>query len=174
MTINKKDRALPHLASAIGDFIRYWGFRRIHGQVWTLVFLSKAPLSGAEMAKQLKVSKGLISTAVNELEGHKLIRQVESENSKTKRYEANPDVFKVIKEILLNRELSIMHNISSHYDFLQRTTSGTEDQKLNHERLKELGEMIGNANNILNAIIKVESPETFAMLGAILGSIQSE
>ncbi len=171
MSINKKSKPLPDLALAIGDFIRYWGFRRIHGQVWTLVFLSQKPLSGAELAEQLQVSKGLISTAVNELEGHNLIGQIESENGKTKRYVANPEVFKVIKDILLNRELMILQKITSQFEVVQRTARESDEQNLDQDRMKELGQMIGNANNILNAIISVESPQTFAILGSFLGKL---
>ncbi len=173
MAINKNHDALSELAKAIGDFIRYWGFRRIHGQVWTMVFLSREPLSGADLALQLKVSKGLISTAVNELEEYNLICQVESENSKTKRYEANPDVFKVIKDILMRRELMIMHNISSKFELVEKTIHAKEDQKIDRHKMQELGQMIGNADNILNAIIKVESPETFAFLGSLLGGLKA-
>lgn len=42
---------LRSLSDSVGDFIRHWGFRRIHGQIWTQVFLSKDSLSGAELTE---------------------------------------------------------------------------------------------------------------------------
>ena len=39
------------VCDAIGDFIEYWGFKRIHGRVWALVALSSKPLPQVEIAK---------------------------------------------------------------------------------------------------------------------------
>jgi DNA-binding transcriptional regulator GbsR (MarR family) len=71
---------VQQLSTFIGHFIRYWGFRNIHGQIWTIVYLSETPLSGAEIVKFLKVSKALVSPALKELEMEGLIKKVESES----------------------------------------------------------------------------------------------
>ena len=45
--INKQDLLnLKKLAEGFGQFIRYWGFRQIHGEVWSVVYLAPAPLFG--------------------------------------------------------------------------------------------------------------------------------
>jgi DNA-binding transcriptional regulator GbsR (MarR family) len=90
---------LQRLSAAIGLFIRYWGFRKIHGEIWSVVYLSPKALSGVEIGKTLKVSKALVSRALKELEAEGLIFQTESENSKTKRYAAEEDVAKIIQGV---------------------------------------------------------------------------
>ena len=90
---------LRALSESVGDFIRYWGFRRIHGEIWTQVFLSKTSLSGAELTQRLEVSKSLVSPALSELEEYGLIIMTE-DGKKTKRYSAAPNVVSVIKDIL--------------------------------------------------------------------------
>lgn len=168
MTLNKKNNGLRPLASSIGDFIRYWGFRRIHGQIWTMIYTSKNPLSGADLSAGLKVSKALISKALKELEDHELIIQVESENSKTKRYAANPEVFKVIQKVLINREMQILHRISASFDYLQRSNQAAPDDNLDPQRMKELGDMIKSANKMMTAFVELKSPETLSMLALLL------
>ena len=88
-----KDRAttsqknLQKLSLSIGNFIRYWGFRRIHGAIWTQLYLSKTPLSCTDLTSRLGLSKALISPALDELCKFKLIFEAPAPNEKTKIYQ---------------------------------------------------------------------------------------
>ena len=104
---SKVNTNLIKLSQTIGDFIRYWGFRRIHGQIWTQIFLSQKALSGAELTRSLKVSKALVSPALKELLKHKLIFE-QRIDAKTKAYTANPDVLGVIRNVLVRREAQLI------------------------------------------------------------------
>lgn len=160
--MNQKNRLL--LAQSIGDFIRYWGFRRIHGEIWTLVFLSREPLSGAEIVQQLKVSKALVSPALRELESYELIYQVESVDAKTKRYEANPDVFGVIQQVLRGRESALLKKVKQDFEALGRDST----EELSPERVRALGDMIQSANVFLNALMKMNSPKSLRLLAQLM------
>ena len=81
-----KAPSVQKLSLSIGNFIRYWGFRRIHGAIWTQVFLSKTPLSCTDLTERLGLSKALISPALEELCHYHLIQVVASPNDKTKLY----------------------------------------------------------------------------------------
>ncbi|MBA2403493.1 MAG: hypothetical protein H0V66_01870 [Bdellovibrionales bacterium] len=172
MGVNKNTKALSALANSIGDFIRYWGFRRIHGQIWTIVYLSKTPMSGVELVAHLKVSKALVSPAIKELEKYRLILKVKAENSKTKRYIANPEVFQVIKEVLISRELRILHQINSNVELLNKVMVTAPDTNLDQQRLENLDEMVKSANTVLGAFIKIESEETLTKLATLLSYSQ--
>lgn len=154
---------LRALSESVGDFIRYWGFRRIHGQIWTQVFLSKSSLSGAELTQRLGVSKALISPALSELESHGLILMKE-DGKKTKRYSAAPDVIPVIKDILKNREAKIIANTQEQFDSLSKIhhKKGEQDSILETHRLEELGQMISLAQFALNFIIGQSDEESLA------------
>ena len=67
-------RNLQQLSTRIGHFIRYWGFRKIHGEIWSIVYLAKVPLSGIEISRILKVSKALVSPALKELEARGVVK----------------------------------------------------------------------------------------------------
>lgn len=145
---------LKELSTWIGHFIRYWGFRKIHGEIWTLVYLSSEPLSGVEIAKRLQVSKALVSPALKELEAEGLIFQCKSENSKTKRYAAVDDVNKVIKGVLNRREKPMIEKI--HQSYLKTAQQGDSDS-MNPERLATLGAMILMAQMGLGSLLEVDS-----------------
>lgn len=154
---------LKLLSESVGDFIRYWGFRRIHGQIWTQVFLSKTSLSGVELTQRLGVSKALISPALSELEAYGLIVMTE-DGKKTKRYSAAPDVIPVIKDILKEREAKIIAEAKNNFNALHKIHEKKSDQDsvIEKGRLEELGEMISLAQFALNFIIGQSDEESLA------------
>jgi DNA-binding transcriptional regulator GbsR (MarR family) len=153
-------RELKRLASVVGDFIRYWGFRRIHGQVWTQVYLSTAPLSGAELTRILGVSKALVSPALKELEFFDLIRRAAGGDEKTKRYEANPDVFSVIQKVLREREQKLLVRAAQGVEAAQKACAGSP--AVNSERLEQLSEMVASANIAIEWVASMTTETGFA------------
>ena len=143
--------ALSELSDAVGEFIRYWGFKRVHGQLWTHIYLSKSPLSGAELTRALNVSKALVSPALAELLDFKLIECQET-NGRTKKYSANPDVFNVIKTILSTRERNLIKNAQNKFELLEISKS-KEEHGLDVDRMVNLGSMITSAGFALEFII---------------------
>lgn len=154
---------LKALSDNIGDFIRYWGFRRIHGQIWAQVYLSKIPLSPTDLTKRLKVSKALVSKALSELMSYDLLRCYEV-NGKSKMYSANPDVYSVIRKILRDREQSLIKSASKNFDLLQASNEKMEasESVLDLGKLKDLGELISSANVAIHFIIGTANSESVA------------
>jgi DNA-binding transcriptional regulator GbsR (MarR family) len=144
---------LQQLSTFIGHFIRYWGFRKIHGEIWAVVYLTKAPLSGIEIGRLLKVSKALVSPALKELEAEGLIKKAASENSKTKRYEAEDDVIKIIHGVLNRREKPMIDQIYQSYMKVAQQTPVADE--LNVERLERMGMMIQMAQMGLDMLLQV-------------------
>lgn len=143
--------ALQNLSTSIGHFIRYWGFRKIHGEIWALVYLTKEPLSGVEIGTMLNVSKALVSPAIKELEAEGLIRQTKSENSKTKRYEAEEDVSKIIHGVLRRREKPMIEKIEN--DYTQLSDQLSDDSPLSANRVQNMGLMIQMAQMGLGTLL---------------------
>jgi DNA-binding transcriptional regulator GbsR (MarR family) len=148
---NKTSNQLKKLSLSIGDFIRYWGFRRVHGAIWAQLYLSKIPLSCTDLTVNLGLSKALISPALEELCQYKLIFEAPAPNDKVRVYSAEQDVNEVIRQILKTRELKILKQIARDFsDLKQRDFDGSE---MSLERLDRLEEMIFSANVTLELII---------------------
>ena len=155
--LSDDEGSLPELANSIGDFIRYWGFRRIHGAIWTILYLSKQPLTGADLAEKLQVSKALISSALSEIESWELIVSVESVNAKAKYFQAEPNVIKVIHKVLLVREKVMLDKVRSNFNLVKAISDEGFEENIDPDRLKNLGSMIDFAIRALRVLIKVNN-----------------
>ncbi len=103
----KREGSLPELedlADQIGEFIHYWGFKRIHGRIWTHIYLAAKPLDAADLVRQMKISKALVSISLRELIDFEVIEEVGKSSRGTHLYRANPDILKVILSVLRQRE----------------------------------------------------------------------
>ena len=148
-------KLLRDLALSIGDFIRYWGFRKIHGAIWTYLYLSPKPLSCAELTKELDFSKALISPALSELVEFGLIQLLETNNEKTKFYKTSDNINEVIKKILKKRESKIINNISDKYKAV--SINKEKFAEIDVEKLKNIGDMISSAKIMLKFIISLDN-----------------
>ena len=146
--------SLAEISGAVGDFIRYWGFRRIHGQIWTQVYLSKRPLSGADLTRALGVSKALVSPALVELEAYGLIRN-KGGDAKTKQYVANPNVTSVIRKVLKTRESALLARALKSCEKIQAIPTDSLNAGLNPKRLAALAEMIQSSKSGLEMIVSL-------------------
>ena len=148
------DTELFNLAKEIGNFIQYWGFKKIHGQIWTLVFLSEKPLNSTYITKKLSVSKALVSLAIKDLLKYEVIEVVERK-TKELDFRSNPDILKVIVNVLKNRESVMLEKIKKHHEDL-KAFKGTHrwDFTSHPDRVEELGIMIEGAQITLGEMIK--------------------
>lgn len=158
---------LNRLAEQVGGFIEYWGFKKIHGQIWTHLYLSPIPLSAQDLISRLKVSKALISLSMKDLIDYKLVVQTEeSLDKKNKFYFANPDVYDVIRGVLETRETHMLARVSAEFKQLQQVcTEGGEPMfkgssaptpLVEKDRMETLGEMIHGAQDALKQLIELQ------------------
>lgn len=160
----KKSTLIPELAQlekTVGQFMVYWGFKSIHGRIWLHLYLSKTPLDSAELMSRLKVSKGLMSTAVRTLLQYKVIQPVETGRHGTVFYEANPDLQNVITGVLRSRErmmLDLALVCSQRLSEIDRDE--LNDFGLSAERIQSVKAMTDTALGVLNAflLMKQSSP----------------
>lgn len=156
---SKRQQDLPNAAlpvvKKIGEFIQYWGFKRIHGEIWAQIFLSSVPLDATRLAARLKVSKGLMSLAIKDLLKYQVIRPCSKGPKRTVYFEHNPEIMKIIVHVLQNREKVLLDQISEACQKLQ--SSGLKSEgNLNPLRAKELEEMVESAKSFLELMIAEE------------------
>jgi DNA-binding transcriptional regulator GbsR (MarR family) len=155
--------ATIELAKAVGDFMQYWGFNKIDGQIWCLIFITQNSLSGQELAKALGLSKATVSLAIQELLFYEVIEATSRGARNTIYYRSNPDIEQVIVNVLKNRELKLIEKAAQSLTTLQETEHLNPQLApiINHERLEELEQMIHQALAFLNILIssklKIES-----------------
>lgn len=145
------------LAETIGEFIRYWGFKKIHGKIWCLLFLSDEPLDASQLIEKTGVSKALMSQSLAELLEYKVV-VVLDESKKKKRYITNQNILSVITSVLRQREQLILGDIMKNF---RKVDSFNIDQLkvvgVKPERLCQLGRMISFAEKFLTSMLRFES-----------------
>jgi DNA-binding transcriptional regulator GbsR (MarR family) len=147
---------LDELANEVGDFICYWGFKKIHGRIWTHIYLSDQPLDAGQLMQRLKVSKALISLSLNDLLKFEVIRESGKSARGTQTYTSNPDVLDVILNVLRRRERKMLTKAeTSHRMLASLNEEGLKRARVNNERLVAMGRMIGQAQNALSSLLEL-------------------
>ena len=93
--------ARDNFIESAGRTTQGFGLGRIIGQLYALLFFSPRPLSLDEMAEELSVSKGSVSTNIRELEKWGAVKQVWVKGSRKDFYEAEVDFMRILKNGVL-------------------------------------------------------------------------
>lgn len=159
---------LVHLEEAVGQFIQYWGFKRIHGRIWLHLYTSSEPLDSAELMRRLGVSKGLMSLAVRELLDYQVILQAKTGKHGTVFYEANSDLQAVITNVLRSRE-ALMLDQTRLFAKTLRALDSKELKKSGVDlgRVESVLELTESAQGILDVFISLQSPDTSALFDCL-------
>lgn len=142
-----------------GEFIAWWGFRAIHGRVWTLLALLDRPLSQRDIAEFLGVSRALISGAVAELESWDLVVRIRDDRRAP--LVANLDVWPVITHVLRTREWMLLEGVRVALDAAmqeaQLRAQRGQAPVFSLERLEHLIELTELAQRVLQVILELRS-----------------
>ncbi len=144
---------LSDVAEQVGAFMEYWGFKSIHGRIWTHIFLSQEPLDAGALIRRLDVSKALMSMSLAELLVHDVIQV--AGKSTTTTYSANPDITHTITAVLRKRERRMLNRISSAAKTLPIAAEG--EVRLSAERVQSLQAMIQTAEQTLDCLLGLKN-----------------
>src|SRR3990170_8645648 len=98
------DEVRHGIMDTLGRITSFWGFSKIMGQLYGLLYLSAKPLTLDEMAESLSISKGNVSINIRALERWNMVRQVWVKGDRKDFYEAETDFWKIIRGVLKERE----------------------------------------------------------------------
>jgi len=146
------------LAESVGEFIKYWGFKEIHGRIWVHVYLAPQPITAKELTLRLGVTKGLVSTALSELIAYQVVEKVSLGDARSPGYQSNPDLMQVIYNILRNRELKLTQKIEKNIVALSEVMQEEEPEM--SEKLGRLHEMTSFAVDTLRKLLSNKTIST--------------
>lgn len=143
-----------NLADLIGQFMQYWGFKRIHGQIWTHIWLAKNPVDATTLVKRLDVSKALVSLAIKDLLQYDVVKIISQGDRRKMLLIPNVDMQTVITTVLKNRESKMMTQIvksQEAVDDLNKTVKNLMD--LDQSRLEQMKIITSMAEMALQTLI---------------------
>ena len=163
---DRLERRVVRVCDAVGQFIEYWGFKAIHGRIWTLLALSRAPVTQVEVARTLGVSRSLLSGAMAELAGYGLVRAVDDHRNAP--FVAVLDVWPTISDVLRSREWILLETARLALEAALEEQKAQPGSPWDQERLELLLGMTELAQTLLRLLISVRTPRGLAPLAGWL------
>jgi DNA-binding transcriptional regulator GbsR (MarR family) len=146
--------ALEALAERIGDFIQYWGFKRIHGRVWCHLYLAGGPVDAGWLMRRLGISKTLVSTTLKELRGLGAIGESGLSRRGTQLFQASPRIVAVILNVLKSREQRLMASTRAAAQNLGRLTPAElRAAWVDPQRARQLVALVETGSTLLERLI---------------------
>jgi DNA-binding transcriptional regulator GbsR (MarR family) len=87
-----------------GEMGTAWGVNRSVAQIHALLYLSDVPLTAEDIADRLGMARSNVSTSLRELLGWNLIRRVHAMGDRRDYYEAEADMFEMVRRIAMGRK----------------------------------------------------------------------
>ncbi|MBO8128664.1 MAG: MarR family transcriptional regulator [Peptococcaceae bacterium] len=168
------EQARALFTQAIGRQFEFWGFGRVFGRLWALLYLYDGKLTLDEMAAALKVSKATVSMQVRRLERFGMVRRHVRPGDRKDYYEAETDFGKMVKTILRQRE---KEEFDATFDLVNRSIAlvqqakGAEDRDFVLDRLQYIKRHFDLLDRIVEAILTLDR-SGLAGLAAMLQTVR--
>ncbi|OJV95206.1 MAG: hypothetical protein BGO39_24670 [Chloroflexi bacterium 54-19] len=147
----------------LGRVADFFGFNRLMGQLYAVLFLSPEPLTLDDMVKKLESSKGNVSINIRALERWGLVRQIYKWADRKNYYEAEPDIWKAVSGILQERERKesqqIITSLNQSVEMLEeasKTATGQEavTAQFYLERMEQLRRLFKFGDTLLDMMVQ--------------------
>jgi len=167
------------MSDAVGRLIEFWGFKRNMGRIWTVLFLSDAPLTAKDLQERLQLSSGAVSMTVAELARWGVVKKVWVQGDRRDFFVAEGNFWKMISRVLAERErVEILEAIDAMEEALEYARAKVEvgDERERRralrqvERIEQLLELAKLGRRLLDALLQGARVDATPLLGVLLGS----
>src|SRR5260221_13315041 len=93
------------MLEGLGELADYFGYNRVMGKMYGALLLSPHPMSLDDLLNHLDISKASVSMNMRTLENLGIVREVWVRGDRRKYYEAEPNFWKILTNVLGSREL---------------------------------------------------------------------
>lgn len=106
MTSNLQDidTIRDNFVQGMGRISKFWGFSRLMGQLYGLLYISPEPMTLDQLAECLMVSKGSVSTNIRAIERWGMVEKVWVKADRKDYYRAETKFMDIVTRILQERE----------------------------------------------------------------------
>jgi len=146
----------------INQICSKFGLNNVMAQLYAWLYLTNKALSLDEMAERLKISKGSVSVNIRALERYGAVRRVWVKGSRRDYYEAESDIYKVIRErinaLVQARLVEVEAMINSSNKALNSANSKANSREDNEaikyfeQKLAELKNLRDKAQSLFNLL----------------------
>ena len=151
------------MLDGLGQLADYFGYNRVMGKMYGALLLSPEPMSLDDLMNHLDISKASVSMNMRTLENMGIAREVWVRGDRRKFYEAEPDFWKILTNVLGGRELREVNQaltvLENNMDHIHDTepSMNEKDQELAKfyvERMSQVRDFFRFAKLVLTAILE--------------------
>ena len=143
---------------SMGRISKFWGFSRIMGQLYGLLYLSQDPMTLDQLADGLMVSKGSVSTNVRALERWGMVEKVWVKADRKDYYKAETKFIDIVVKILQERERkefdTALNTVSECLNGL-KTLPASDETKFLKKRLTNMQRFFGFIDKSVFSVLQV-------------------
>ena len=104
VTKQKMPAAVERFVVHWGEMGEVWGVNRSVAQIQALLYVAERPLTAEDIAERLRLARSNVSTSLRELLSWSLIRRVPVLGDRRDYYEAEADMFEMVRRIAAGRK----------------------------------------------------------------------
>ena len=152
----KLEEAKEKFVNAWGTLGSNWGINRTMAQVHALLLVSSNPMSAEDIMAELNISRGNANMTVRELINWGLVFKVNQKGERKEFFEAEKDIYKVAKRILVERkkrELDPIFKVLSEVKTIDENKKDPEVKAFT-DTISDINGLVNKADSFANLIIK--------------------
>lgn len=150
------DEAKAKFIQTWGTLATQWGINRTMAQIHALLMISPEPLDTDAVMEQLQISRGNASMNLRDLMDWSLIYKYLKPGDRREYYIAEKDVWKIARQVAKERRRREITPVIEVLNDLKKVETDTPEAEAFHKVVSDLSNVVGFADNTLNAVIKAE------------------
>ncbi|MDZ4043749.1 MAG: MarR family transcriptional regulator [Eubacteriales bacterium] len=166
--------AQAQLIEALGRQAAFWGFGKVTGEIYAVLYLSEKPTSLADLAETLGVTKGNISVAIRVLEQFGMVRRSMRPGDRRVFFEAEPDFWQIMRRVLEQRqkpEFDVSFRLVEESLRSAHEARSGKDRDFVLRRLNSLQDFYGELDQIVDTVLLI-GPERLSRLVQVVARLQ--
>ncbi len=150
--------AKQQFISSWGAFGTHWGINRSMAQIHALLLVSPGPLTQDEMMEELNISRGNINMNIRELINWGLVERVLLPGERREYFEAEKDIWKVVKLIVKERKKRELEPMLQLLDRLEEVEGDKRDKDVKTfvETISGIRKLGRKADKTLDMLVRAE------------------
>ncbi len=154
------NQAHDNFIQGMSRISNFWGFPKAMGAIYGAIYLSPDPISLDELVEQVGVSKGAVSTNVRHLERLNMVHKHIQLGDRKDYYSAETDFWKIIKNILQEREQSefdkAIHTVTESLDMVEGVEEDQETAAFYKQRMGAMQSFFKTLDSLVSAALALE------------------
>lgn len=139
------------VADAVGRLMEFWGFRRHLGRVWTVLYLSPAPLAVADLAERVQLSQSAMSLTLGELGNWGAVKKTRLPGERRDYFQAETSIWKLVTRVMRQRELRLVGETAEALDRAEALLDEARKQdELSPKELRFVRKRLGRLRLLTN------------------------